>query len=108
MSKTFGNTVKSSKALVSSGNLTPQSRKSSAGTSIYASTVLRLVSSKTLHTYKIGTKGQLILKCLFCIFNSSKETHQKIRLYYYGTSSRIVFARFLGELKTPKRHFEIK
>ena len=54
MSKTFGNTVKSSKALVSSGNLTPQSRKSSAGTSIYASTVLRLVFLKTLHTYKIG------------------------------------------------------
>ena len=29
------------------------------------------------------------------------------RLYYYWTSSRIVFVRFLGELKTPKRHFEI-
>ena len=24
-----------------------------------------------------------------------------------GTSSRIVFVHFLGELKTPKRHFEI-
>ena len=26
---------------------------------------------------------------------------------YYGTSSQIVFARFLGELKTPKRHFKL-
>ena len=26
---------------------------------------------------------------------------------YYGTSSRIVFVHFLGELKTPKGHFEI-
>ena len=26
---------------------------------------------------------------------------------YYSTSSRIVFVRFLGEFKTPKRHFEI-
>ena len=43
MAKTFGNIVKSSKAHVSGGNLTPQSRRSSAGTSIYASTVLRLV-----------------------------------------------------------------
>ena len=33
--------------------------------------------------------------------------NEKIQLYYYGTSSRIVFVRFLGELKTPKRHFEI-
>ena len=36
------------------------------------------------------------------------STLPKIRLYYYGTSSRIiVFIRFLGELKTPKIHFEI-
>ena len=33
--------------------------------------------------------------------------NEKIQLYYYGTSSWIVFIRFLGELKTPKRHFEI-
>ena len=26
---------------------------------------------------------------------------------YYGASSRIVFVCILGELKTPKRHFEI-
>ena len=51
-------------------------------------------------------KGQLITKCLLGIFNSPKKTNEKIQLYY-GTSSRIVFVRFLGELKTPKRHFEI-
>ena len=37
----------------------------------------------------------------------SQKTNEKIQLYYYGTWSRIVFVRFLGELKTPKRHFEI-
>ena len=47
-------------------------------------------------------KGQLISKCLFGIFNSPKKWTKKIRLYYYGTSSRIVFVHFLGELKTPK------
>ena len=31
----------------------------------------------------------------------------KIRLYNHGTSSRIIFIRFLGELKTRKGHFEI-
>ena len=37
----------------------------------------------------------------------SRTTNEKIRLYYYGTSSLIIFVRFLGELKTPERHFEI-
>ena len=48
------------------------------------------------------TKGQLISKCLFGIFNSPKKWMKK----FYGTSSRIVFIHFLGELKTPKRHFK--
>ena len=43
----------------------------------------------------------------FWYLQFSQKTNEKIRLYYYGTSSRIVFVRFLGELKTPKRHFEI-
>ena len=76
----------------------------------------------------------------FCYLQFSQKTNEKIRLYYYGTSSRTrphlrerggghkehavyhvrerlvishwckhptVFVRFLGELKTPKRHFEI-
>ena len=36
----------------------------------------------------------------------SQKKNEKIQLYYYGTSSRIVFVHFLGELKTPKRHLE--
>ena len=32
----------------------------------------------------------------------SQKKNEKIRLYYYGTSSLIFFVRFLGELKTPK------
>ena len=43
----------------------------------------------------------------FWYLQFSQKTNKKIRLYYYGTSSRIVFVRFLKELKTPKRHFEI-
>ena len=50
------------------------------------------------------TKGQLISKG---IFNSPKKGAKKSQLYYDGTSNEIVFVRFLGELKTPKRHFEI-
>ena len=54
------------------------------------------------------SKGQLILICLFVIFNSSKKRTKKFDLpNYLGTSSRIVFICFLEELKTPKRHFEI-
>ena len=54
-----------------------------------------------------AAKGQLISKCLFCIFNSPNKTNENIQLYYYGTSSRIVFVRFLGVLKTQKRHFKM-
>ena len=35
-----------------------------------------------------------------------QKTNKKIQPNY-GTSSRIVFVRFLEELKTPKEHFEI-
>ena len=52
-------------------------------------------------------KGQLILKCLFDIVNSPQKTNKQLRLYYFGASSQIVFVHFLGELKTPKRQFEI-
>ena len=52
-------------------------------------------------------KVQLILQCLFGIFDSPAKNNQNIRLYYYGTSIQIVFVRFLRELKPLKRHFEI-
>ena len=35
------------------------------------------------------------------------KLNKKIRPNDYGTSSRIVFIRFLEESKTPIRHFEI-
>ena len=43
----------------------------------------------------------------FWYLQFSQKTNKKIRLYYYGISSWIVFIRFLGELKSPKRHLEI-
>ena len=43
----------------------------------------------------------------FLYLQFSQKTNKKIWLYYYGTSSWIIFIRFLGELKAPKRHFKI-
>ena len=43
----------------------------------------------------------------FWYLQFSQVTNKKTQLYYYGTSSRTVFVRYLGELKTPKRNFEI-
>ena len=52
----------------------------------------------------MGPKGQSILQCLFgTYFQFSK----KIRFYCNGASSQLAFVHSLGELKTPKRHFEI-
>ena len=48
-------------------------------------------------------KGQLISKCLFGIFNSSKKRTEKFDLQYYvWYPNRCVFFCFLGELKTSK------
>jgi hypothetical protein len=44
-------------------------------------------------------KGQLIPKCLFGICNSPKKRTKKFRLYYYGTSSQIIFVRFFGKIE---------
>ena len=52
---------------------------------------------------KITTKGQIFSKC-FWYLQFFRKTNE---LNYYGTSSRIVFVRFLEELKTPKSPFEI-
>ena len=43
----------------------------------------------------------------FWCLHFSQKTNKKIRLYYHRTSSQIVFVCLLGELNTPKRHFEI-
>ena len=51
-------------------------------------------------------KGQLILKCLFGVFNSPKN---KRKQFAWGTIvvKLNFFVCFLVELKIPKRHFEI-
>ena len=43
----------------------------------------------------------------FIEFWGGKEKTFKVRLYCYGTSSRIIFVHFLGELKTPNKTFQI-
>ena len=57
----------------------------------------------------IQTKGQLISKCLFGIFNSPKKRTKKLDFttYYLEYLKQNCFRSFLAELKTPKRHFEI-
>ena len=60
-----------------------------------------LVQKKTA-----GTKGQLVSKCLFVVFNSPKKQTKKIALRYHGSKLNF-FVCLLGELKIPKRHFEI-
>jgi hypothetical protein len=44
-------------------------------------------------------------KCLFGVFNSPKNEHKQFDLRYH--SSKVEFVQFFGELKIPKRHFEI-
>ena len=39
---------------------------------------------------------------VFLVSSILQKNERKIRPNYYGTSSRIVFVRFLEELKTPK------
>ena len=53
-------------------------------------------------------KGQLISKCIFGLFNSPKKQTKIIRLEVLTIVVKSnFFFRFLGELKIPKRHFEI-
>ena len=44
---------------------------------------------------------------LWYISSILQKNDQKFWLYYYGASSRIVSVCLLGELNTPKRHFEV-
>ena len=77
-------------------------------TIIVHTTYRQIVSNAQISSVLIHTKGQLISKCLFGIFNCPKKWTKKFDFTTnYGTSSRIVFVRFLGELMTTKRHFEI-
>ena len=51
------------------------------------------------------SKGQLISKGLLASSILPKNERKKIRLYYYDTSGRLVFVRFLGEIEDTKKTF---
>ena len=52
---------------------------------------------------KVILKGQLSSKCIFGVFNSPKKQRK-----HRSHSSKVkFFVRFFGELKIPKRRFEI-
>ena len=56
---------------------------------------------------KVSTKGQFISKGHFVFFSILPKTERKISAPV-GYGKNLSFqARFLGELETPKRHFEI-
>ena len=55
------------------------------------------------HTFGTSlAKGQLISKCLFDVFISSKNKFEN-----HNFCPSLFFVCFLEELKKPKRHFEI-
>ena len=47
-------------------------------------------------TAAAALKGQLISKGLFWYPQFSQKMNEKNRIYYYDTSGRLVFVRFLG------------
>ena len=58
---------------------------------------------------QLSTKGQLISKVLFGVFDSSKKWTKKFDLTSeVSTMIPVVFVCFLEELITPKSPFEIK
>ena len=42
---------------------------------------------------------------VFGVFDFLQKTNEGIRLYYYDTSSRLVFVRFLEEIEDTKKPF---
>ena len=50
-------------------------------------------------------KGQIISKWFFGVFDFLQKTNERIRLYYYDTSSWLVFVCFLEEIKDNKKPF---
>ena len=44
-------------------------------------------------------------KRVFDIFDFLQKTNEGIRFYYYDTSSRLVFIRFLEEIEDTKKPF---
>ena len=52
-----------------------------------------------------NSKGQLISKGVLMSLISSKKINEGFRLYYYDTSNRLVFVRFLEESEDTKKPF---
>ena len=52
-----------------------------------------------------AVKGQLISKWFFGVIDFLQKMNERIRLYYYDTSGRLVFVRFLEEIDDPKKPF---
>ena len=48
-------------------------------------------------------KVNYFLKQFFGVIKFLQETNEKIRLYYYDTSGRLVFVRFLEEIDDPQK-----
>ena len=55
----------------------------------------------------VNAKSQLISKWFGGHRFPPKKMNEQIWLYYYDTSGRLVFVRFLRKLTTPRNHFEI-
>jgi hypothetical protein len=77
---------------------------------VFVSWVLKtlLYPELRLQIQLLNTKDQLISKCIFGVFNSPKK-HNENNSTWGTISSRKVklFVHFWGELKIPKRPFEI-
>ena len=50
-------------------------------------------------------KVRYIFERVFDVFDFLQKTNEGIRLYYYDTSSRLVFVRFLEETEDTKKPF---
>ena len=69
--------------------------------------VRQSVENPVRRKFRPAAKGQSISKCLLGVFNSPKKWLKQFDLRYHLVVKSNCFVRFLGELKTPKRHFEI-
>ena len=71
----------------------------------YSSNFLRKPENSDETPTGFDVEGQLISKWFLGSSISSKKTNGPIRLYCYGTSSQLVFVRFLEEIDDPKKPF---
>ena len=74
---------------------------------IYVSVYLIMEFEIPQQIWKVPFKGQLISKCIFGILNSPKKWTKKLNFTTMVPQVKLFLFFFLGELKTPKRHFEI-